>query len=390
METSDGLCILSGDTLSLRSILSAAVDRLQRMNRRAYTLSLLALLGIIILLNGMSTVPPQHYLKLSENPFVTRTDIDPENTWQENLLLPGIAFITKLNTPWLFYGLCFAILLGAYAVFAAALRARLEAAPAFLLTAVLLASPLTTVMLSWLGTPDGLTVLLTIPFLFITSFPLAFGLAFLGAFNHIAVIIAAVEILFLRWLTRDRVRPVHAAAALLGGGAGYGVVRGILYLLTIQTPTRFGVFLSRNLHSVTDVMRMNASITIFSLYNIFWILILISFLMFFRAEKKFFGGLAAVIILNGIFAFYVNDSTRNFSVISWGPLVLCLLVCLRLASAQGGELRSEYLQIVAAFVAAALLVPRLYSWDGYIHFAPFSEFIWRIGNWSGSFFRLFT
>jgi hypothetical protein len=357
------------------------------MNRRSYWLSLLALLGILILLNGISIVPPQHYLKLSANPFITRTDIDPENSWQENLLLPAVAFFTKLNTPWLFYGLCFAILLGAYAALAAALRARLDPAPAFLITAVLIASPLSTAMLSWLGTPDGLTVLLTIPFLFLTSLPLAFGLAFLGAFNHIAVIIAAVEILFLRWLARDRVRPVHAAAALLGGAAGYGIVRWILYLLNIQTPTRFGVFLSRNLHTVTDVMRMNASLTVFSLYNIFWILILISFLMFFRFGKNFFGGLAAVIVVNGIFAFYVNDSTRNFSVISWGPLVLCLLVSLRLAAEQGGEVRGEYLRIVAAFVAAALLVPRFYSWDGYIHFAPFSEFIWRVENWGGSLVR---
>jgi len=65
----------------------------------------------VLLYNGIGTVPDPTYQRLAQNPFITRTDISPDNNWKASLLLPLLAYYTLLASPWGFNALCLACLL---------------------------------------------------------------------------------------------------------------------------------------------------------------------------------------------------------------------------------------------------------------------------------------
>jgi hypothetical protein len=84
------------------------------------------------------------------------------------------------------------------------------------------------------------------------------------------------------------------------------------------------------------------------------------------------------VLFNGFFAFFINDSTRNFSSISWGVLAATLFYAYRLASEKGEQYRMEVLQACAAAGIASLFIPRYYTWNGFIYCSSFYDSILTI------------
>ncbi len=187
-------------------LLSEALDRLSIKARclahKRYWLTIFVILIIIVLINGVDQFPSHAYFRLSQNPFITRTDIDEGNYWQENILLPVVAYTIQATSKANFYLFCAALLIGVYVLFAAYSRKNFDLFPALLFSILFITSPLTTILLSWVGTPDGFTVGLTISFLFSTSYGLFFILGLFGATNYIAFSIAVGEVMILRRLAR--------------------------------------------------------------------------------------------------------------------------------------------------------------------------------------------
>jgi hypothetical protein len=108
----------AGARMLLSSFMDRVVDRLERLTSRQSAAVLTLCLAAVVLINGIGLVPPEHYQRISLNPFVTRTDIAPANYWQADILLPLIGFFTHWNGQFSFNLLCFVIILGGYLLFA--------------------------------------------------------------------------------------------------------------------------------------------------------------------------------------------------------------------------------------------------------------------------------
>ena len=342
--------------------------------------AVLLILAAAILTNGISLVPPQHYQRLAENPFITRLDISADNYWQETVLLPAIAFILKWNNPISFNLFCFFILATAYLLFAGLSYEKFGFIPALIFTAILAFSPLTTILFSWLGTPDGVTFLFTIPMFFTNSWLLIFLLSILGVTNHAIFLLAALEILALRWISRNTISLRHMIAACLGGITGYLAVWWFLLSHHIQVSSRLEFIFSKNLNEWIRLNALNFPLTVFSLFNVLWLTLILCTLIFYKKKPCFYSLVWVLLLLNYGISFLTFDTTRIFSLISWGVLLQCIFFSYELS--EGGESNSlasrrSFLKILAVTGLLAFLSPRYYSWEGGLHPAPLLERILR-------------
>lgn len=331
-----------------------------------------------IALNGISLLPYQLYQRLAQNPLITRADIGAENFWQETLLLPLIAFYAQVSNPLTFHILCFFILLAAYFLFAGLAFRRFGFAPALIFTTILATTPLTTVLFSWIGSPDGLTFLLLIPLLFTNSALLVFPLALLGMTNHLVFLFAAVEILTLRWIARDRLGPSHLAALLTGGMLGFTLSKLFFAINHIQVVSRLEYMLARDFDTWTTMNAANFPLTLLSLFNTLWIPLLFCTFVLFKRDRKFLAAVWVMLLLNYGISFFTLDTTRIFSLLSWGILLQCFFRWYELNESEAVfERRKRFIQAAIPVSLVSFLVPRFYSWEGNIHLAPFFDFLWQ-------------
>lgn len=336
---------------------------------------------VVIVINGIGIVPEEPYQRLSENPFIVRTDIHFNNYWQENPLLPVIAFYLGLSSPTTFNLFCFLILAGGYLLFALLSRRRWGSSTALIFSTLLITSPLTTVMLTWLGTPDGLTVALTVPFLFTRSSLLLFPLSVLGAINHPAFMIAVIEVLVLRWAGRDGIKLKQILASGLGIAVGYGLTRLFLAVNQIEIVSRTDFMLLRDISEWLKLNALNLPMTLSSLFNIHWLIIPLCLVIFFKKDRSFYSLVLAALLVNYGFTFFTLDTTRIFSLLSWGVLFECIFHSYRLSitdHADTPEVQNQFLESLVLIGVFSFITPRYFSWAGEIHTTPFYQFMRNI------------
>jgi hypothetical protein len=353
-----------------------------RLGRSRFWLLFLGLIFLIVIfINGIGVVPEEPYQRLSENPFITRTDIHFNNYWQENPLLPLLAHFLRLTSHAAFNILCFVILTMAFLAFALLARSRWGPAPSLIFSTLLITSPLTTVILTWLGTPDGLTVALTVPFLFTGSSLLLLFLSVLGVANHPAFMIAVIEILALRWAARDGVKFKHIFAAGLGLAAGYGLARWFLTVNQIEIVSRVDFMLLMNAGEWLKINALNFPMSMASLFNVHWLILAICLVMFFKRDRGFYSLALVILLVNYGVTFFSLDTTRIFSLLSWGVLFECMFHSYSLASAEKDtvpQVQKQFLQSLMVVGMVSFVSPRYFSWVGEIHTTPFYEFLRKV------------
>lgn len=353
-----------------------------RLGRGKFWLPFLGLVFlVVILINGIGVVPEEPYQRLSENPFITRTDIHFNNYWQENPLLPVIAFYLGLTSPLAFGILCFVIITGAFLLFTLLSRRRWGSAAALIFSTLLITSPLTTVMLTWLGTPDGLTLALTVPFLFTHSGLLIFFLSIFGAMNHPTFMIAVLEILALRWAARDKVNFKHLIAAGVGLAAGYALVRLFIEANQIEIVSRADFMLLRSWEEWLKLNAQNFPMSFASLFNIHWMILPLCLVMFFKRDRFFYSLALVLLLVNYGFTFFTLDTTRIFSLLSWGVLFVCIFRSFELAVSDQEtvpQVQKQFMQSLTLIAIASFIAPRYFSWAGEIHTTPFYEFLRKV------------
>jgi hypothetical protein len=359
----------------LSTALDTLYEKVQELGKQKYWFLILILVFIIVtLINGVGIVPEEPYQRLSQNPFTTRMDIHFNNYWQESILLPVFAYYLDLTGTITFNLLTFATIVGAYSLFAWLTFRRWGPTFALITSAILITSPLNTILLSWLGTPDGLTILLIIPFLFTNSSILLFLLSFLGATNHPAFIIAAMEILVLRWAMHDGINIKHIISAAIGTILGYGAVQFFLYSFGIDIVSRFDFMQLKTLSEWIELNVGNLPGTLFSLFNIHWLILLVCVVMFFNRDRRFYLLVILTLILNYAIVFFTLDTTRIFSIISWGVLFACIFYSYKLAKTEmknANLYNKQFLQALIFVSIISFFTLRYFSWAGEFHTAPF-------------------
>lgn len=363
----------------ISTILNDLYEEVLRLGRSRFWFILPGLVFLVVIfINGIGIVPEEPYRRLAENPFITRTDIHFNNYWQENPLLPVITFYLGLASSKAFAVLCFGIITGAFILFAWLSSRHWGSVPAMIFSTLLITSPLTTVILSWLGTPDGLNVALTVPFLFTHSSLLVFFLSTLGAINHPTFMIAVIEILALRWAARDGIKLKHIIVSGIGLFTGYGLTRLFLSTNQIEVVSRVNFILLRDLGEWIKMNGLNLPITMSSLFNIHWLILLLCLVMFFKEDKLFYSLVVATLVINYGFTFFTLDTTRIFSLLSWGVLFVCIFHSFNLVRKRdenGIEAQKQLLQALIIIGIASLITARYFSWAGEIHTTPFYQFL---------------
>lgn len=366
----------------ISTFLDSLYEKTLRLGRSRFWLLFLGLVFLAVtFINGIGIVPEEPYRRLAENPFVTRTDIHFNNYWQENPLLPLLAHTLRLTSPAAFNILCFVILTGAFLSFALLSRNRWGSAPALIFSTLLITSPLTTVILTWLGTPDGLTLLLTVPFLFARSSLLFFPLALLGAANHPAFVIAALEILAMRWAARDGVGFRHLLVTGTGLAAGYGLVRWFLAVNQIEMVSRVDFMLLKDAGEWLKMNALNLPMSLASLFNVHWLILFICLVMFFKRAWVFYLLVLAFLFLNYALTIFTLDTTRIFALLSWGVLLVCMFHSYNLARTEkdtNPQIERQFLQSLIVVGLVSLVSPRYFSWLGEIHTTPFYQFLRKV------------
>jgi hypothetical protein len=362
--------------MHLSSFLDLLLEQVEAIASRRFWMVVLGLVSVVVILtNGISLVPGQFYQRLSENPFVTRTDVITDSTLQETVLLPIIAFFTKLNSPLAFSILCLSLIAGAYLLFAISVFRRSGSLVTLVLSAILITSPLTTILLTWLGMPDGLTVLLITPFLFTSSVSWIFVVAILGTTNHIAFLIAAIEIVVLRWIARDHIRIMHLAAIALGGVIGFISVEVFLAVHHIQVVSRLEFILTVSLIQWLRMNLVQFPMTMFSLFNVQWLIIPVCLIMCFKTDRRYYSCFLGMLLFNYGITFFSLDTTRIFSLLSWGILMSCVFHSFSLVNREGSASRKQLLQALIVIALLSFIAPRYYVWAGSIGFPPFYAFL---------------
>jgi len=363
----------------LSTLASNLYKKVTGLGRSKFWLLILGMiLVIVIMLNGIGHTGGEYYQSYAENPLITRTDIASKNYFQQTVLLPVVAFFLRLTSPAAYYAFCFAIIVGAYFLFAVLTARRWEPSAGLIFSTLLITSPISTILFSWLGMPDGLSVALVIPLLFTNSVFLIFLLAALGSMNHIAFLFAAAEVVVLRWISRDGVKLHHALAMAAGGITGTLMVKAFFAFRQIEAASRSEFIFSK---SIWDWAKLNAAhlpLSLFSLFNIQWLALLVCFLMFYKWDKRFYLSLLAFLVFNYIITFVSLDTTRIFSLLSFGIFMLCIFHSYDLAQNHpeaSPEHQKQFLQALILIGIISIFSPRYFAWAGEIHATPFYEFL---------------
>lgn len=365
--------------------MNSLYGKVQDLGKQKYGFLLLALLFIVVtLINGLGIVPEEPYQRLSENPFITRTDIHFRNNYQETLLLPLLAFYLHLTSRLTFNILCFMIIAFGYAGFAGYAYRRWGALQSITFSTLLITSPVTTILFTWLGMPDGLSMALTIPLLFTNSVLLIFVIAVLGSLNHVVFILAACEIIALRWISNNGIKFRHALAMATGGVAGMLLLKSFLTLNQIEVTPRVGFLLSRSIWEWAKLNIAHLPLSLFSFFNTQWLAVIACFLMFYRWDKRFYLSVTVLFVINYGVSFFSLDTTRIFSLLSLGTFLLCIMHSHELSANHPDAKPEHQKQFVGALIligVISIFSPRYFSWAGEIHATPFYEFFRLLIHW---------
>ncbi len=362
--------------------------RVMEIASRWYWITVLGGLLFITLINGVDIPKDSAYRLLAQNPFVTHYDIGTVNYWQEDILLPLLAYFSRMTSRTAFLLLCFAMIYGSYVLFAFLARRAFGKLPGLIFSILLVTYPLTTMLFSMIGMADPLSFLLTVPLLFGAS-PILIGvLSFLGVCNHPMMLVAMPELILMRFIAKDeKIKPLHVFVSIVGAASGYLAVRAFLLFNNIYFfPTRIGFIGETKLSTWISMDTFNLPLTWFSLQNIHWLALFICCLILFKQDRRYFFFLLAFFSLNYAVTLVVYDVTRVFTLMSWGLTFHCLFHCYRLIQKHGQP--SEIIEYMKALMVIAILsfgAPRFYVWAGHIYPSPFDAFYHRIGLHLGLF-----
>jgi hypothetical protein len=367
----------------LSEFLDTLKKKISQLAEKYFWLLFCIVLLIVVLINGVSLVPPEHYYRLAQNPFVTRTDISLDNYWQESILLPLFTYYTHLNSKAAFHLFCVVIIILSFSLFALLSKRRYGKSLSLLFTTLLILSSLTTVLLSWVGMPDNITVLLTVPLFFTNSLLWFFVLSILGMTNHVVFAFVVMEILTLRWVAREKaLNHWHFLVTILGLSVGYFVVNAFLAFNGINILNRIDFMSRYGLDSWAAWNTNYFPMTLFSLLNSQWLILAVCFIMFFNKDRRFFAAVFFFLVVNYLITFFTLDTTRVFALLSWGIVFESIFHSYHLARKESNDKYEKELSSALLLVAfLSIIVPRYYAFEGEIVLSPFKEFLTRITSY---------
>lgn len=352
---------------------------IQQFTRTRFFLASLLMVCFTLVQYGVGIVPREFYRQVAANPYVEQKAVHEENYFQESPLLPIVAHHLGLVSRLSFNVFCLAVIIGAYGLFAYYCRNRLESSPAFIVFALLQAHPVTTVLLAWLGMPDGITFAATILVLFTTSLVGIGLLGILGAFNHAIALFAIPAVLVLRRLAKDKgISWWHPVVAVIALGLGMLAVQGFLHLFNINTYSRLSYAATLDFKFWINQNLAFLPMTLFSFHNIIWLAIGVCILAAWCYNRLYFIVFALIQLCFYAITFFCLDTTRVFALLAWAPSIHCIIYSCRLLREQRQDVLYEQVRKLLLLVALiGILIPNYYVYLGNVYHPAGNEFqVW--------------
>ncbi len=341
-------------------------------NRWQYWGAVFAISLFTIFYNGAGLIPFDIYQKLSINPFITRTDINQYNYFQETVFLPVLANILHLTSPFRFNVLCLLMIMAGYIIFAYNIRKTSSGSNPIPEYTLLMISPITTILFSWIGSPDAVTFLITSILLFSKSNILLFMLGVIGTANHSIIIFAVIPLLILRMFAGNDSINIKSIILFIAGSSIGGLLTYLFLRINhISVLSRIDYMLQQDPNRWIQINLYNFPAVIYSLNGLIWMAILLIYGEGWNNKKyrKFY--LAAIAGFYAI-TFISLDTTRIFSLMSWAMTSHLLINSIREARGNGNN--KIYPQVIPIFCIIGLLIPKYYLWQGNIVFTPLGKF----------------
>ena len=331
---------------------------------------------IALLLYGIGVSPFQDYLRISQDPFVT----DPSAPfYQDSVLLPLVThYLGLYRNLRLFLLACLLTIALAYGVYARLAYSQFQPKLAAIVPMTLALHPISLLLLNWLGTVDGLTVMFSGVLAFSQSPLIIFGAATVGAMNHPQMIVIAASIALLRLASgNETFWPRKLLALVAGSAVGYATARIFLYANGIEaTPGRLSIMLSPGIGYWWSLHVKELPLSIFSLYNGLWFVLAACLVYGFRKRPKYYSAFLAVQLASLVLAFLSWDLTRVFGLLTVASTLHCVLYTLSLAKSRGTDFKALYATCLV-FLLASLFMPKYYAWYGTIVHSQIADF-WKL------------
>ena len=329
---------------------------------------------------GVWIAPPMNYA-VSKNPFVNIFINAPRFQFiYDSIVIPLLTYFTGLNaTKGLFSLFSLALILGGNMLLVYRTKRRLGSDAAKVVMICFLLSPVSVVLLMWLGHSDSMTYLLQCLLFFSGSALGNLLIGFVGGMNHFPVmLISGIGLLGFRNVTGDQRSGRWQIAGYLSGlGGGYAALQA--YQQHYHLAVRYGRLGYPELMGAKQIalgVLENWLAALFSLYNVLWIVVLLSAFCLYRLNRRAFWYLAGI---NGVFlaaSVPVLDTTRVFSLLSWPLLTWSVLLVLGWERNEGAANYGELRCFLSAVLIVGLLIPRLWMFHGSIFFSHF----WEMGE----------
>lgn len=240
---------------------------------------------------------------------------------------------------------------------------------------LVLAHPITYVLLTWIGLEDGLLVMCTAVLVWCWS-PWALGFAAgVGVLVHPAWAFIWFGVGTLRVLTENFGRP-HAV------GVGIGLIAGIL-TKALLTPAGFHVadrlafILARPALEWLTLSGTYLPLALYSFGFALWVPLVLAVRLLWLERRAYCVVLVGYLVGCAVLTAFTLDTTRVFALLTWGPVLHGLWVGMQTVRATSwGDLR--YWNTEAATWAAAyfgFLAPRLCVWAGQVKVIPWLEWV---------------
>lgn len=334
--------------------------------------ALTVLIAWIVLWRGLGVMPREPYRLTAMDPF-NAVEAYPQNYFQASPLLPLLGHFTHLVSSLGYSGLAFAIFVIAVGLLGVLARRRNGGGVGLLSVTLLLGHPATTTCLSWLGSPDSLTILFTVLFIFARRPIAVFALAALGAFNHPMMYFIAPALLLLRYFADEDINARHWLAGFTGLALGGLLVVAFLTTFGIHTYSRLDFMQTRSPMTWLKMNVSNFPMTVYSLHQLIWVPLLLSIAYLWNRRRSLAVAIPLVqIVFYGV-TFFNADTTRVFATMAWAPALMGILYAFEAADARRDG-NSVLQQMILGFSLLALAVPQYYIWASEIHPSSFDEF----------------
>jgi len=239
-----------------------------------------------------------------------------------------------------------------------------------------LAHPISYILWTWIGLEDAVTVICTAVLLFVSSRWLILGAVVLGTLNHPAMIFLMPSVLGLRHLSEPE---AVSRQTLVFGAAGVGLGTlacfGVQSQLDFELQTRLDYLLGMPFDYWRQINLSHLPLVLYSFGFALWIPLVWCVRSYFFAGRRYFlFFLGCMMTFYGI-TFFSRDTTRIFALLSWAPMLHCLLSGSRLRLREGQQADAYFGQ--ALFLTAILgwLAPHFFLWNGQVRILPFLKWM---------------